>query len=567
MKRPTTPSRLNGPDTELDEFDPHVHAVAYERVSTKDQAAKGGEPDGFSLPAQRAAIEARAASGFRARIRRHFVDKGESARTADRDGLQDLLKYLQENRVDYVFVHKLDRLARNRFDDVEITMAIRKSGARLVSVTENIDETPSGMLMHGIMSSIAEFYSRNLAQEVQKGLAQKAKSGGTPGRAPLGYLNRREVTPTGHEIRTVSVDPERAPLVRTAFELYATGEYSLERLSAAMGEQGLTSRPTPKRPAKPISKTQLLALLNNPYYAGRVRYMGEEYDGQHEALISPQMFERVQAVIEHRSRGGSRDIVHRPVLKGLVYCDRCFRDGRLSRLVFSVNQGRNGTLYPYYKCLGRQRREGCDLPYLPEDQVERAVGDELQRQTFNTAFVTALEEELDGAIADEQRLSADLRRNLARQLKELDQQEERLLDLALDDSMPTERIKVRLSELRTKRDAINQELDTQDASLAVGLLVVRSAARTMTNVGDLYFAGDGEVRRQVSQSVFRRLFIDERGDVTHGDVSDVIEELVHVRRRTSNKETSLLPLAPEGVGGSREALVAGAGFEPATSGL
>ena len=78
--------------------------------------------------------------------------------------------------VQYVIVHKVDRLARNRADDVVITMEIKKSGATLVSCSENIDETPSGLLLHGIMSSIAEFYSRNLATEVAKGMNQKAKA-------------------------------------------------------------------------------------------------------------------------------------------------------------------------------------------------------------------------------------------------------------------------------------------------------------------------------------------------------------------------------------------------------
>lgn len=97
-----------------------------------------------------------------------FIDAGESAKSADRPELQRMLRYLTENHTDYVLVHKVDRLARNRVDDVEITMAIKKAGATLVSATENIDETPSGMLLHGIMSSIAEFYSRNLATEVHK---------------------------------------------------------------------------------------------------------------------------------------------------------------------------------------------------------------------------------------------------------------------------------------------------------------------------------------------------------------------------------------------------------------
>src|SRR5205807_1370957 len=112
-----------------------------------------------------------------------------------------MLAYAKTNQVAYVIVHKIDRLARNRADDVEITLAIKAAGSTLVSCTENIDETPSGILLHGIMSSIAEFYSRNLANEVLKGLVQKAKSGGTPGKAPLGYKNVRSFE-DGREVRS-----------------------------------------------------------------------------------------------------------------------------------------------------------------------------------------------------------------------------------------------------------------------------------------------------------------------------------------------------------------------------
>ena len=76
--------------------------------------------------------------------------------------------------------------ARNRADDSAITKTILGAGAYLVSTTEAISTTPSGMLLHGIMASIAEFYSQNLAAEVTKGLTQKIATGGTPTRAPLG---------------------------------------------------------------------------------------------------------------------------------------------------------------------------------------------------------------------------------------------------------------------------------------------------------------------------------------------------------------------------------------------
>lgn len=157
-------------------------AVIYLRVSSRAQVNKDYEKDGFSLPAQRAACVRKAVS-LGAVVEQEFVERGESGKsTMRRDALAAMLTRIKEGDVDYVIVHKIDRLARRRADDVAIAEAIRKAGAQLVSVSENIDATPSGMLMHGIMASIAEFYSLNLAAEVMKGTTEKAKRGGTNGR-------------------------------------------------------------------------------------------------------------------------------------------------------------------------------------------------------------------------------------------------------------------------------------------------------------------------------------------------------------------------------------------------
>ena len=163
-------------------------AVSYLRVSTKEQAERDGDPEGYSIPAQREANK-RKAESIGAEIVAEFVDRGESARSADRPELKRMLAFIKTEPISFCVVHKVDRLARNRADDVEINLALETSNVRLVSATENIDATPSGMLLHGIMSSIAEFYSRNLANEVLKGMSQKARTGGTPGKAPIGYRN------------------------------------------------------------------------------------------------------------------------------------------------------------------------------------------------------------------------------------------------------------------------------------------------------------------------------------------------------------------------------------------
>ncbi|WP_085256577.1 recombinase family protein [Mycobacterium saskatchewanense] len=227
-------------------------AVSYARVSTKEQVQRDGDPEGYSLPAQLEANR-RKAESLDALVVEEFVERGESAKSADtRPELQRMLAYIKDHPVNYVIVHKVDRLARNRLDDAQIHVLIQNAGAKLVSATESIDETPSGMLLHGIMSSIAEFYSRNLANEVVKGMEQKAKTGGTPGKVPLGYRNVRIVNEEGREVRTVDVDPERADLITWAFTAYATGDWTLKQMTAELERRGLRTRATPRSPARPI---------------------------------------------------------------------------------------------------------------------------------------------------------------------------------------------------------------------------------------------------------------------------------------------------------------------------
>lgn len=158
-------------------------AFAYLRVSTKEQARTGGGAEGYSIPAQRSACQLKSAQ-LGAMIHQEYVDAGESARSANRDQLQEMLRDIRTIKPDFVIVHKIDRLARNREDDIAINLHLRKHGVKLISCCENIDDTPSGKLLYGLLAEIAQFYSGNLAQEVMKGSVRKAEEGGTPFRAP-----------------------------------------------------------------------------------------------------------------------------------------------------------------------------------------------------------------------------------------------------------------------------------------------------------------------------------------------------------------------------------------------
>lgn len=277
---------------------PTKTALLYLRVSTMRQATKGGEEEGYSIPAQRRACIAKATE-LDAAVLGEFVDAGQSARSADRPELQAMLARVQEGGIDYVIVHKIDRLARSLPDHIAITMALQQAGVELKSVTEVIDETPTGKLTQGLLATFAEFYSSNLAAEAKKGMLEKVRRGGTPGLAPVGYLNVSRIF-GDRDGKTVEVDPERGLHITWAYKAYATGNWSISDLVEALEERGLRSRETKKMTGVPLNDAQVHRLLKNPYYKGTITYRGVEYPGSHPPLVDEGTWNKVQTILTDR---------------------------------------------------------------------------------------------------------------------------------------------------------------------------------------------------------------------------------------------------------------------------
>jgi DNA invertase Pin-like site-specific DNA recombinase len=165
-------------------------AVLYLRVSTTAQVETDYDPEGISIPAQRAACR-RKAEQMGVLVVDEYVEPGRSATTIDkRPVFQQMLDRIKsEQDVDYVIVYNLSRLNRNRVDDAKVLMTMRSLKVTLVSAQENIDETPAGQLMHGILAAFNEYRSMADGVDIRYKMGQKVKNGGTIGRAKLGYLN------------------------------------------------------------------------------------------------------------------------------------------------------------------------------------------------------------------------------------------------------------------------------------------------------------------------------------------------------------------------------------------
>jgi site-specific DNA recombinase len=164
------------------------------------------------------------------------------------------------------------------------------------------------------------------------------------------------------------VDAERAALITWAFERYATGRYSPQQMATELQRRGLTTRPSPSRPARPLHRRLVSFMLRDPYYCGSIRYKGKLYTGRHQPLVSDEVFEVIQQVLATQAGEGTRDVVHLHYLRGKVFCGECRTAGRPGRMVYSRNRGRGGT-YEYLVCAARQRRL-CTAPTVRVDLVE-----------------------------------------------------------------------------------------------------------------------------------------------------------------------------------------------------
>lgn len=308
---------------------------AYIRVSTAEQG-KGASPD-----EQREAITA-----FADRSDLLITEWFEEATTAAKAGRREftrMLAALRGGKAAGVIIHKVDRSARNLADWARIGELVDQ-GIEVRFAHNDLDiTTRGGRLTADIQAVIAADFIRNNREEVKKGIYGWLKRGYYPFNAPLGYQNNGK-----HKLKTMH--PVLGPLMAEAFALYATGTYSLDTLRLALADKGLTPRG-----GNAISKNTLSLLLRNPFYMGLIRIKKQTFEGAHEPLVTPALFERVQETLS--GRVFVRATRHPFPYRRLIRCAECPRTytGELQK----------GQVY--YRC------HGCRGPSLRQHDIDRGV--------------------------------------------------------------------------------------------------------------------------------------------------------------------------------------------------
>jgi site-specific DNA recombinase len=491
-------------------------AVIYIRVSTKQQAVRADSGEGYSLPTQRDACLSKA-EALGASVVEEYVDKDTGTAVDKRPAMRRLLERIEtETDIDFVIVHKLDRWARNTREDLVADFVLELAQCSLVSCSESIDRTAPGRLLHSMLASVNEYHSRNMSDEIRRKTLAKVQKGGTHGLAPLGYLNKQD----GIDVRYVVVDPHRAPLIKWAFEAYATGDWTTRQLLGELTRRGLKSRGSRRAPEQPIHLSNLQHILTNPYYYGVVTHRGVQYAGSHEPLIDEGTWRRVQDMLAAKSNG-EKQRTHHHYLKGTLFCGHCG-----SRLIVSHNKGRQGNTYPYFVCIGRhERRTVCNLKAQRIEVLEALVAQLYLHVRLGSKLLTMLRGTLAEELRTETELAEEERERQALRIQQLEAERASLMRAHYADAVP-------LDVLRSEQERLTEELASAKELLRRYELNARQVETTLDRAMDLLNdAHDSYARclpadrKLMNQAFFRRLLVTEQG-VVGWELAEPFESLL-----------------------------------------
>ena len=336
-------------------------------VYTRKSVSEGLEKDFNTMVAQREAgesyIQSQKHEGWVV-VDKHYDDGGFSGGNMERPALRELFDDIENGKIDIVVVYKVDRLSRSLMDFAKIIELFEKHNVSFVSVTQHFNTKDSmGRLTLNILLSFAQFERELISERTRDKMSAARRKGKWVGGVPiLGY----DISPDGSGL---VVNRAEAESVRTIFDIYLDTRSALRTLEI-LEEKNIRMKSWrtvggKMHVGKAFTKSTLYYLLKNTAYIGKIRYKGEIYPAEHEAIIDAEVFEKTAERMSSNFRERTTAKVRTKtegLLSGILYCGHCNRP-----MTNKYTRKGASKTYRYYVCQNAVQKgwKSCPYPSLP----------------------------------------------------------------------------------------------------------------------------------------------------------------------------------------------------------
>lgn len=297
-----------------------------------------------------------------------YKDEAKSGTRDDRSDFQRMIKDSEKKHFQGVLVYQLDRFARNKYDSAIYKRKLKLNGVRVLSAKENISTDASGILMESVLEGMAEYFSVELGQKVQRGMEINAEkfyyNGGT---VPLGLKLKSIPVPIGVNGKNVykkkfEIDEEKAPIIKTIFEMYIN-DYKMADIIRYLNERNIKTSFN-----KDFNKNSIRTILTNKKYIGIYSYKGKETRDAIPRIIDDVTFQKAQEKLQKNKEAPSRSKAKtKYLLTTKLFCGTCKES-----MIGVSGTSHTGKLHCYYSCKGSWQHK-CNRKNVSKDYIEDLV--------------------------------------------------------------------------------------------------------------------------------------------------------------------------------------------------
>ena len=353
--------------------------VGYGRKSKEDKDAKGISLDNQYAECLKYAKEKGCEFVY-------YEDNNKTGDNLNRPEFKNMVEFIKTHKIECIVVWKLDRITRNIENYYGmIQPMLRKYNTTIASITEHFSDVfelePMILAMY---IGMAAQELKNTKKRTKSVMQYKATHGGYLGKAPIGYLNVR----TDDKRGIIVPDPNKAHYVKRVFELYGTGFYSYEKIGQEMAKYGFVNSL-----GKPFPKNGIEKILKNPVYAGKIYYEGEYYEGNHDAIISNELYHRVQNIFNNtrKTRANVRQFTYSNYMK----CAKC----GCNMVGILKHGGHNSGDYVYYHCTNNRKVHTREIN-IKEELIDEAMQEVIDSFDITDKELKKVKNEIFKAIND-----------------------------------------------------------------------------------------------------------------------------------------------------------------------